>query len=309
MDFKKVQNIFIVAFLLLNIFLIYSYFNRYDLQYASTTNNQIDVLNVMEETGIDLPEFENNEPTVFSMQANQHKLLQEEAGELPNQAGSVGEDGSYYTSFLSDPIELEGNMQEGFTENDITTLNTFVESSQVLFGDQYEYGWADQENSRIIYSQIVDGYPVADGTSEISLYINSDGNVYSYHQTFAGPMNEQGTPLDIISDQEAVEVLFQNNELPSNSTVESPILSYHRMLYLEDLSMYSPVWIVPVETSNGITRYRINATNGQIIPEPNLQPEPPADTEETGNDSEEGSGSENNPNEENNNQATEDSTE
>lgn len=307
------QNIFIVAFLLLNVFLIYSYFNRFDLQYASTTNNQIDVLNVMEETGIELPEFENSEPTVFSMQTNQHNLLQEEAGGLPDQAGSVGEDGSYYTSFLSDPIGLEGNMQEGFTENDIATLNSFVESSQVLFGDQYEYGWIDQEDSRIIYYQTVDGYPVADGTSEISLYVDSDGNVFSYHQTFAGPMNEQGTPLDIISDQEAVELLFQNNEIPSNSTVESPILSYHRMLYLEDLSMYSPVWIVPVETSNGITRYRVNATNGQIIPEPNLQPDPPTNTEEAGDGSEEDSSGDSENTEgtsnEENNQATGESTE
>lgn len=307
------QNIFIVAFLLLNVFLIYSYFNRYDLQYASTSNNQIDVLNVMEEEGIELPEFDNNEPTIFSMQANQHNLLQEEAGRLPDQAGSVGDDGSYYTSFLSNPIELEGNMQEGFTENDMATLNTFVESSQVLFGDQYEYGWIDQESSRIIYYQTVDGYPVADGTSEISLYVDSNGNVFSYHQTFAGPMNEQGSPLDIISDREAVKALFQNNEIPSNSTIEEPILSYHRMLYLDDLSMYSPAWVVPVETSNGITRHRVNATNGQIIPEPNLQPEPPTNVDEAVNNSEEDSsgdsGDAQNTSNEENNQTTEDSRE
>jgi len=265
MDFKKIRNIFIAAFLLLNIFLVYSYYNRYNVQNASTTNNQIDVLAVMEQSGIELPEFENNEPEIYSMQANQQNLLQEEASELPGQTGSIEEDGSYYASLLSNLIELEGNMEDGYTEDDMETLNSFVESSRVLFGDQYEYGWTDQSNNRIVYLQTVDGYPVSDGTSEISLYTNDNGDVFSYQQTFAGPMNQQGSSLGLITDQEAVENLFRNNEIPSNSTVQSPILSYHGMLRLENLSMYSPVWIVPVQTSNGITRHRVNATNGQII--------------------------------------------
>jgi len=283
MDFKKIRNIFIAAFLLLNIFLVYSYYNRYNVQNTSTTNNQIDVLAVMEQSGIELPEFENNEPEIYSMQANQQNLLQEEASELPGQTGSIEEDGSYYASLLSNLIELEGNMEDGYTEDDMETLNSFVESSRVLFGDQYEYGWTDQSNNRIVYLQTVDGYPVSDGTSEISLYTNDNGDVFSYQQTFAGPMNQQGSSLGLITDQEAVENLFRNNEIPSNSTVQSPILSYHGMLRLENLSMYSPVWIVPVQTSNGITRHRVNATNGQIIQQGSQQSG--SSEEETGNNS------------------------
>jgi len=285
MDFKKIRNIFIAAFLLLNVFLIYSYFNRYNVQQATTSNNQINVLNVMEQSGIDLPEFENNEATIYSMQANQQNLLQEQASELPGQTGSIEENGSYYVSLLSSLIVLEGNMEDGYTDDDIETLNSFVESSRVLYGDQYEYGWVDQTNNRIVYLQTVDGYPVADGTSEISLYTNSDGNVFSYQQTFAGPMNQQGSQLELITDQEAVENLFRNNEIPSGSAVQSPVLSYHRMLHLEDLSMYSPVWVVPVQTSNGLTRHRVNATNGQIIQQETQTQQPESSEDGSGNNS------------------------
>jgi len=267
MDFRKVENIFIAAFLILNIYLIFSYFNRNTLQYASTSMNQVDVAEVMEQNGIDLPEFENNHPTVYSMQADQNNLLEEEVSNLDEQAGTVSEEGTFYNSFLSDPVELEGNIQDGYTEEDRTTIENFVNSDRVLFGEDYEYGYFDEENSRFVFFQNVSGIPVADGTSEISLYINSQGNIYSYQQTFAGPMTEQGDPLEVITDQEAVETLFQNNEISSNTTVSKPRLSYQRTLNLEDLSMYSPVWIIHVETANGIEVHRVNGRDGQILPE------------------------------------------
>ncbi|MDZ7835967.1 MAG: two-component system regulatory protein YycI [Alkalibacterium sp.] len=118
------------------------------------------------------------------------------------------------------------------------------------------------------------------------MFYGRDGNIISYQQTYAGPMTPQGSTQSIITDRQAIEILFQNNEISSNSTVSQPILSYYRTLHLEDLSMYGPVWFVPVRDSSGETDIcRVDALERTIISEPAAplvpeEPEEPEDAEE-----------------------------
>lgn len=268
MDFKKIENIFLVAFLLLNVYLFIGFLNRYDLQYAATSPSQVNLIREMEQVGVELPVFEEAELEIFAMQADANNLLEEEVERLEGQAGSITEDGTFYQSILSDPIELEGTPDEGFGTEDIETLDEFVNSPSILFGEEYEYNRFDAEESRFVYFQNVNGIPIADGSSEISLYVDNEGNIYSYQQTYAGPMTEQGSPLEIISDRQAVEILFQNNEISSNVTVRQPTLVYYRTLHLEDLSLYGPVWLVRISGSSGESILRVDAVDGSILSEP-----------------------------------------
>lgn len=274
MDFKKIENIFLLAFVLLNIYLLVSFISRTDLQYA-TTNPTQDFTSDMRDRGIEYPQtLPEVESEVYYMQADANILLEENAESLKNQAGSVDSEGTLYTSILTDPIELEGNPEDGFTEADRTLLDEFVNSSSVLFGDQYKYLRYDREGSRFIYSQMVNGIPVGDGTSEISFIYGSDGDIISYQQTYAGPMKEQGSD-ELITAERAIEILFQNNELESGSKVETPILAYQRTLNLENLSMYGPIWLIPVTNSNDSEVFRVDAidTNGRILSDPTNKPD------------------------------------
>lgn len=267
MDFKKIENIFLIAFALLNIYLLMSFIGRENIQ-SATSNPTQDVIADMRDRGITIPQSLSKENLeVYYMQSDANTLLEENAETLENQAGSIDSEGTLYTSILSNPIELEGDPEEGFTEADFALLDEFINSSSVLFGSQYEYLRYDRMNNRFIYSQIVDGLPVGDGTSEISLYYGGEGNIISYQQTYAGPMKEQAQSDELISAQRAVEILFLNNELASGATVDTPILAYQRTLHLEDLSMYGPIWLIPVTNDNKSEVFRVDAVdeNGRII--------------------------------------------
>lgn len=268
MDFKKIENIFLITFLLLNIYLLVSYFNRTDIQQATSAPGQVNLIREMEQISIDLPTLTEEEREVFYVQADNNRMLEENVDQLENQAGSVAEDGSLYTSILSDPIEIEGTPDDGFTEEDYAKLDAFIQSGSVLFGEDYAYMRYDRGQNRFVYAQEVEGIPVADGTSEISLFYGSDGNIISYQQTYAGPMIPQGTTQSIITDRQAIEVLFQNGEISSNSVVGQPILSYYRTLHLEDLSMYGPVWYVPIRDAGGESVRRVDALERTIISDP-----------------------------------------
>lgn len=274
MDFKKIENIFLMTFMLLNIYLLISFLNRSDLQSASTAPDQVNLMREMEQIGIDLPNLTEEYREVYYVQADRNNLLKENIDQLENQAGSIAQDGSLYTSILSDPIEIEGNPDDGFTAADYDVLDEFITSGAVLFGSEYAFLRYDNSENRFVYAQIVEGIPVADGTSEISLFYGSDGNIISYQQSYAGPMTTQGSPMEIITDRQAVEILFQNNAISSNTTVRQPILSYQRTLHLEDLSMYGPMWYIPVVDAGGERVLRVDAIERTIITEPVIPVDP-----------------------------------
>jgi regulatory protein YycI of two-component signal transduction system YycFG len=292
MDFKKIARIFIVAFGLLNIYLIIGIFNRTDIQDTSSQPADENLISNMEASDIELPDLSETEASteeVYSLQINAHNLLSNEIENSDNLTGTLDDEGVYYDSFPSNPIQLEGTPADGFTESDVETVRDFVLSENVMFGEEYTFHRYDQAGNRFVFYQFVDGLPIADGTSEISLFVNDTGEIYAYQQTYAGPVSRQGNPLELINGLRAIETLFLNNEIRQGSEVQPPTLTYRRALYLEDLSMYSPVWIVNIDHSSERNTFRVDAVNGTIIRQPVAPPneEEEATDEETEESNEE----------------------
>lgn len=271
MDFKRIAHIFILAFGLLNVYLIISIVGRVDIQDISSGSTDTDVLSSIESSNITLPDLEGTEvedQEVYSLQVNAHELLEVALEESDELSGTIDEDGMYYESFPSNPIDLEGNPADGFVEGDFNLAQAFVASERVMYGEEYTFDRYDALERRFVFYQEMDGVPIADGTSEISLFVNDDGEIYSYQQTYAGPASRQGEPLNLINGQRAIEILFLNNEIRQGSEVLRPRLTYRRALYLEDLSMYSPAWVIPIDYSSERTTFRVDAVNGTIIRQP-----------------------------------------
>ena len=272
MNFKRIEIIFIVAFFFLDIFLLVSYFNRADTNYASTPSQSLNLISEMESQKIDLPNFTEEKYSVAYVQADAQTLLKENISSLSQQTGKINEEGAFYMSILSNPIQLSG--EDSLTEGDRKILDDFVKSDQVLFGDEYSFFQYNQEKRQIVYNQTVNGLPIADGTSSIFLYLDSSDQVISYEQQYAGPVTEQGSKIELITDREAVETLFRNNEIRDNSRVKRPILTFYRSLKLEDLNMYAPAWYIQIEESNGMQLLRVDAINGSIVKDiPSNKPE------------------------------------
>lgn len=285
MDFKKIARIFILAFALLNVYLLAGVYERQDIQDTTMQPTTNTVFSNMEELDIELPDLEGLEgrfDEVYPLQINTHDLLSTLLEENDRLTGNLNEDATiYYESFPSNPIELAGNPIEGFNEDDFKVISDFVLSNEVMYGSEYDLVGFDEEGRRFVYNQYIDDIPIADGTSEISLFVNDMGEVYAYEQTYAGPSTRQGNALDLIEGTRAIEILFLNNEIIQGSKVSKPILSYQRVLHLEDLSMYSPVWLVVIEHASDINTYRVDAVNGTILRQPVT---PPSSSEDNNND-------------------------
>lgn len=269
MDFKRIARIFIIAFGLLNLYLINGIVEREDLQNVATQPSDSSIISSMGASNITIPEnlseVSVEDEEIYSLQINNDQLLEAALAESENSNGTINEEEVYYTSFPSNPIELEGNPEDGYTDQDLERITSFVLSENVLFGEEYNFNRYDAEGNRFIFYQEIDGIPIADGTSEVILFADSEGNIISFQQTYAGPASRQGDALQLISGTRAIEILFLNNEIRQGSTIELPTLTYRRALHLEDLSMYSPIWNVVVNYASERNTFRVDAVNGTII--------------------------------------------
>ena len=175
MNFEKVERIFIIAFLVLNIFLFVNYMNRQNLQHSSNDTTQVDFIKEMQNSGIEVPDKladANKSEKAFSMQANANQLLKENQDSLREQAGSLDDEGVLYRSLLSNPIELEGTPEKGFSKEDIKKLEDLLATNLFIFGEEYKYSHYNKENKQFIFNQTIEEIQVADGTSQIVMNVN-----------------------------------------------------------------------------------------------------------------------------------------
>lgn len=263
MNLKKVQNILIVAFLLLNALLLWNLYNRNMNTQTEPNSESIDIIQAMEEADIELPNFSDEINTLHNVQADNHTLLEDNVTELEGQTGAINESGALYSSILTSPIDLSEG--ENITENDIQSIKDFMNDGGVLYGEEYEFYYYNPSARQIYFVQMVNDTAVLDGTSTIVFNLDSRYDVISYEQRYAGPMTRQGRSLSLITDQEAVEILYRNNQIPSESTIVQPLLSYYRTLRLEEISVYIPVWTVRIISETDQTTLFVDAAKGNVI--------------------------------------------
>lgn len=265
MDFKKIEIIFIVTFLILNGYLFYRLFENSQNAFTETMMNQVDLIEEMRAEGVELPNFEDEVHEVPYIQAENNNLLEENSNQLTKQTGVIENNGSLYASILSDPIQLSEGAD--LTSGDLETLKKFVNSSAILFGNEYQIIRYTPSTRQISYGQIANNIPIVDGTAGIIFHLNGNKEIISYEQKYVGPISVQGESRTLITDQDAVENLYQNNEIPPGSQVSKPLLTYSRTLQLDELSMYVPVWLIEIKSSAGTNTKRVDAVNGNVIQE------------------------------------------
>lgn len=225
---------------------------------------EVDIIQDMQNNNISLPTFDRERLRKHYVQATKTSQFSEQT-KSDAYAGYYDPETGFYREDLDRPIELSG--EEELTSDDVDLLNQYIASDQVLNGSEYEFFKYLPHRRQIVYTQKVDGLPVADGTSSIRLVLNEQGNVVTLEQNFAGLFTQQGEEKELYSDEEAVKALFQRNLIPANSKVKKPVLTYYRTLELKKLSVYIPVWYVEIQTQNETFVERINALDLTTITE------------------------------------------
>ena len=197
MDWSKAKTIFIITFLILDLFLVYQIFiqrfeNRYDFIKETSIEDQLAADNIKVN---DLP----MEPSKASyVEADSRSFMQEEFTKLADQTITISND-TQITSRLKTPYPLV----KGWSKADV---DRFVQS-YVPYGSLYVYWDYNEEKNTIIYYQTYNGkifYENKD--ARVELQLNEKDEIVSYTQTALENIQEV-KEQEIITAHDAMVVL------------------------------------------------------------------------------------------------------
>lgn len=282
MDFKRIEWIFFVAFLGLNIFLFGIYQEGLKEESNVAFSDQTD--SIEKRLGKDQITYKGDLSSeklegyyLSGEQTNFYDAIQNEretrdrnffrsGTELIDYSLTVYPQMNYtQTNYFIDEKSVEKSLQ--------TFLN---DQDNVLFGNQYQYlsnfSNLDGEFPELIASQSYKNIPFKDDTAQISLKIEKTDEsagihkIYKYTQTHIQNIEELRDKMDLSSERDAVETLYINNKIPSNTKILFRELAYTRIYKIREKNVYVPVWFVGLKPSEGNLQIeQVNAMSNTII--------------------------------------------
>lgn len=267
MDYKRIQIIFIIAFTMLNLYLLTVLLEKNENFLAVDGESAtVNLQEGMRGENIEAPELSSETLQVPFIKTDKQSYLAENVSTLTNQTARM--EGNKLISILSEPIPLD--LQSSLPlVGQLGPLLDYIEEGNILKGEEYTFLSYQNNSKRLVFVQEVEDVPIADGTGSLIFMLNEAGEVQSYEQTYAGEGEVQGRARTVISEQSAIETLYLNNQIPGDSSIRNVTLSYFQTLSLSDMNIYSPMWYVEIVRSNmPIQVKRVDALNGNLISAP-----------------------------------------
>lgn len=263
MNFKKIIWIFFLAFIVLDIFLVYSYVQQND--YVDSTTNT-----TSSDTGDSiLKSIHNDQITtgkISKAKGAGYYIASANNDELRDKADQLN-----YVSWSYNSHRLTVNfatMIKLGADREKTLDDLVAKPSQVINGKEYRYAAGLSSKNTVVYTQMIHGQPVYSNAGQIRFTIKN-GYVTGYTQGYLSKVQTLREKKETISQQRALMWLYQYNKLPSNSTVVWSALGYTKLLAVNNNTIYIPTWNFYIKNNSSGNYYyrRINAFTGTVMEE------------------------------------------
>ncbi|NTU25608.1 WalRK two-component regulatory system regulator WalI [Bacillus tequilensis] len=250
MEWNKTKSIFIVAFLILDIFLGYQFFQKWQATSKEYEVIKNDVEHDMKADHITYEALNKEATEGYRITANQKAFTKEDIEALKDQKPlmDMPSDDHKVTSLkmkFANPIALSKKN----IEDDAQALV----SSNIQDGEKYKLWKVDKSKKEIIFFQTYEGnyiYQKTDNSSnmigQVVLHLNDKNEVVSYDQTTLETF-KQIQKESLITEMDAVELLYYQNQLKEYCTIKSVKFGYVAQYPLTSTQVLAPVWRITVE--------------------------------------------------------------
>lgn len=279
MDFKKIEWIFFVAFLGLNVFLFRSY------QETISQENNVIRSGQTESIQQRLSSDDISYTGKISSESRQGYYLSAEetdlSKELDSQRHGTSKKGLLSSGIVFNDNVLTKTLSETESENSIfdpdkmgSSVNSFLnKKNNVLFGSDYVYmkNFSDLDSAtpEVQASQKYDGLPFYDDTAKIVFSLNKQDKSYAvtkYRQTHLSDIEQLREKTELHTEEDAIKTLYVNNKISRGSKILWRQLAYSCILKVREKNVYVPVWYVAIETPDkSIQVESVNAFSNTIV--------------------------------------------
>ncbi|KXZ23496.1 transcriptional regulator [Bacillus nakamurai] len=273
MEWNKTKTIFIIAFLILDIFLGFQFFEkRSSSEYEVIKTSNVE--NDMEMDHIVFGNLSADSTAGYRLTASQKVFTEEDINGLKDQKPLMDMPaGDHKVTTLrmkfSNPIALSKQKPQDDAES--------LVSSKITGGEKYKLWKTDKDKKQIIFYQTYDGQYIyqdydssSDAIGEVILHLNDKNEVVSYEQTMLESFKRIQTE-SLIPELDAVELLYSQNYLKANCIVKSVKFGYIAQYPLTSTQVLAPVWRITIEDkSKGskkktLETYTVNAMESTVI--------------------------------------------
>lgn len=261
MDWSKIKTIFIIAFLVLDVYLIYEFTKLQDVsQLAMESESSIE--NRLKADGIQFPELQKVNDGVNLLSVNRREFTEEDL-----------EDEKFdgLTPTINKGTELSVQVDESYSideDADEEDFRAFLDR-YVIHADQYEF-WEKGETTITFYQTFEGKMFYKNNNGRVTLFLSPDGDIVSYTQTLLTNIEEIVEVVDPEPPLNAMETLYQNGKLLPNSVIKKVEIGYYTFLNMDNTTNYTltPVWRFEVEDQGSLF---VNVKYGDIVDLSNIE--------------------------------------
>jgi regulatory protein YycI of two-component signal transduction system YycFG len=254
MDWSKIKTIFILTFLILDVYLLFQFMkirdaNKYEIITEASIEEKLETDEIRYKELPKAPiedQYLSAKPKIFT---------KDDTTKLKGQTALLKEASSKLLVKLDKPIPLS-------TKFEPTELTTFIRD-HVLYGDQYHFWEKNDKNNTIVYFQHYENMTLYENLSGmITFQIDDNNQIVSYEQTYLENIEKMTEREEILTPLKALETLHQKGVLKSKSKITKVELGYSTLIQLAASQALAPTWRFVVDDKESLF---VNALEGQII--------------------------------------------
>ncbi|MEH7414032.1 two-component system regulatory protein YycI [Neobacillus drentensis] len=254
MDWSKIKTIFIITFLILDVYLLFQFMKIRDAnKYEVITETSIeDKLKADEIKYVELPKTPIKDQY---LSAKPKTFTKADMAKLKDQRATNVEPSSTLVVTLDNPIQLGSKFQPA-------DLASFLKED-ILYGDHYQFWEKDDKKHTITYFQQYESYPLYENINGmITFTVNEDNQITSYQQTYLEEVQKLTAKEELLPPLKAIETLHQKGILKPKSKITKIELGYSTLIQLAASQALAPTWRIVVNDKESLF---VNAFEGQII--------------------------------------------
>lgn len=275
MDFKRIEAIFLVAFLCLDIFLFSIYRQSQNEQTPINNSSTIKITQRLKEDKIKYEGKISSEHTDgYYLSATQTNLNTE----LQNMKKTKKlENADVLRSSVKDNL-LSLTPEKDLSVNkkgQIPTLvrETLINQKEIILGKDYRYQDEIHQQSDgyldVYACQKYEGIPINDITAQIKFTLKKNDENYrleKIQQMHLSNLTALREKMPLVSEEDALTTLYINNKLSKNDEILWSKLAYTLVLQVRGKNVYVPAWFVSIRHEDKKEQVEIvNAFRNRII--------------------------------------------
>lgn len=275
MDFKRIEAIFLVAFLCLDIFLFSIYRQSQNEQTPINNSSTIKITQHLKEDKIKYEGKISSEHTdgyyLSATQTNLNTELQnmKKAKKLENV--------DVLRSSVKDNLLSLTPEKDLFVnkKGQIPTLvrETLTNQKEIILGKDYRYQDEIHQQSDgyldVYACQKYEGIPINDITAQIKFTLKKNDENYrleKIQQMHLSNLTALREKMPLVSEEDALTTLYINNKLSKNDEILWSKLAYTLVLQVRGKNVYVPAWFVSIRHEDKKEQVEIvNAFRNRII--------------------------------------------